>query len=138
MRASSNQSSRVLLLARGFNDLGEAARVQAGAADESAIDIGLAYQFACVLWFYASAILKTHALGRRVVSHFAQDMANKSVRFLRLIWGRIASSPDGPDRLVRDHCFLQFLRIQTSETATQLDRQDFFNISFVALLECFS
>jgi hypothetical protein len=33
----------VLLFARGFDDLGEAARVEAGAADEGAVDAGLAH-----------------------------------------------------------------------------------------------
>ena len=32
-----------LLFARGFDDLGEAARVEAGAADEGAVDVWLAH-----------------------------------------------------------------------------------------------
>ena len=50
----------------------------------------------------------------------------------------VTPGADRPDRLVGDHCFLQFLWIQTGETAAQLDRQYFFHIAFVALLERFS
>ena|SRR6266516_5462167 len=35
--------SCVLLIARGLDDLGEAPRIQAGPADEGAIDVGLAH-----------------------------------------------------------------------------------------------
>ena len=57
---------------RGFDDLGEAARVEAGAADEGAIDVGLAHEFAGVLWFNTAAILDSDSLGGGVVGHFAQ------------------------------------------------------------------
>ena len=46
----------MLLFARGFDDLGEAARVEAGAADEGAVDVGLAHEFAGVLRFHAAAV----------------------------------------------------------------------------------
>src|SRR6266516_930101 len=139
MRASSSQAKLCLLsFARGFDDLGEAARIQAGTADEGAVDVRLAHEFACVLWFHAAAILNAHPLGRGLVSHLAQGVANKSVRFLRLSWRGVASRADGPDRLVRDHCFLQFLRRQSGETPAQLDCQDFLNVSSITLLERFS
>src|SRR5215831_9867991 len=54
-----------LLLARGFDDLGEAARVEAGTADEGAVDVGLDHEFASVLWFHAAAVLNSHSLGCR-------------------------------------------------------------------------
>src|SRR5438067_5564978 len=65
-------------------------------------------------------------------------MPNESVRFLRLSGCGVAARADGPYRLVRNHRFLQLFRTQTSETASQLSRQYFFYISFVALLERFS
>src|SRR5439155_14772614 len=129
---------RFLFLAGRLNDLGEAARVKAGPADEGAVDVRLAYEFARVLWFDAAAVLNTHTLGGRVVSHFAQSVTYKSMGFLRLLWRSVAPGANRPDRLVRDHCFLQFLWAQTSETAAQLDCQYFFNVSFVALLESFA
>src|SRR5205823_8680454 len=129
---------RFLFLAGRLNDLGEAARVKAGPADEGAVDVRLAYEFARVLWFDAAAVLNTHTLGGRIVSHFAQSVTYKSMGFLRLLWRSVAPGANRPDRLVRDHCFLQFLWAQTSETAAQLDCQYFFNVSFVALLESFA
>ena len=130
--------ARTLLIARGFDDLGEAARVEAGAADERAVDVGLAHEFAGILRFHAAAVLNPHSLGCGLIGHFAQGVANERVRFLRLLGCCIAPGADRPDRLVRNHCFLQFLWTQTSETAAQLDRQYFFNVAFVALLERFS
>ena len=46
----------MLPVARGFDDLGEAARVEAGAANESAVDVGLTHEFAGILWFDAAAV----------------------------------------------------------------------------------
>ncbi len=54
-----------LLFTRGFDDLGEAARVEAGATDEGAVDVRLAHEFAGVLWFDAAAVLNPHSLGCR-------------------------------------------------------------------------
>src|SRR6266498_1673158 len=130
--------SRFLFLAGRLNDLGEAAWVEAGPADEGAVDVRLAHEFARVLWFNAAAVLNADSLSRSVVSHFVQSVTYKSARFLRLLWRSVAPGANRPDRLVGDHCFLQFLWIQTSETAAQLDCQYFFNVAFVALLESFS
>src|ERR1051326_1495580 len=58
--------------------------------------------------------------------------------FLRLLWCRIATGANRPHRFVRDHCFLQFLWRETGEAAAQLKRQNFFNVSCVALLEGFA
>ena len=61
----------VLLFARGIDDLGEAARVEAGAADEGAVDVGLTHEFAGILRFHAAAILDPHSLGCILIGHFA-------------------------------------------------------------------
>src|SRR5206468_6569745 len=100
----------------------EAARIKAGAADKGAIDVGLAHQFACVLRLHAAAVLNPDPLGGRVVVHLVQSVANERMGFLCLSGRRVAASADGPDRLIRNHRFLQFLWTQTNETATQLDR----------------
>src|SRR5439155_18462119 len=49
--------SRFLFLAGRLNDLGEAAWVKAGPADERAVDVRLAHELARVLWFDAAAVL---------------------------------------------------------------------------------
>src|SRR6266487_4804970 len=107
----------VLLVPRGLDDLGEAARVEAGAADQCAVDIRLAHQFARILRFHATSVLDPHTLGRCVVGHLAQGVTNKRMRLLRLVWRSVATSPDGPNRLVRDHGLLQFLCAQPGEAA---------------------
>src|SRR5438128_48710 len=134
MRASSNQAKLCLLpFARGLDDLGEAAWVQARATYEGAVDVRLTHQFACVLRFHAAAILNAHVFARRVVGHFAQRFANERVRFLSLLRRRIAPGADGPDRLVRDHCFLQVLRRQAGETPAQLHGHYFLTHQFLSV-----
>ena len=88
--------------------------------------------------FTLPPVLNPDSIGCSVVGHFAQCVSNERVRFLCLCGGCIAPGADGPYRLVRDHCFLQFLWTQTGETAAQLNRQYFFHIASVALFECFS
>ena len=79
------------------------------AADKGAIDVGLAHEFACVLRFNTPTVLNADALGGGIIGHFVQSMANECVRFLRLSGRRVAAGADGPDRLICNHCLLQFL-----------------------------
>ena len=78
-------SARTLLIARGFDDLSKTPRVEAGAADEGAVDVGLAHEFAGILRFHAAAVLNPDSLGRGLIGHFAQDVSNERVRFLCLL-----------------------------------------------------
>src|SRR5947207_1650887 len=110
--------ARALLVARGFNDLHEAARVEAGASYKGTVNVWLAHELSCVLWLHAPAVLNTHPFGRRIIGHRVQSMADERVGFLCLSGRRIAAGADGPDRFIRNHRFLQFLRAQTSEAAT--------------------
>ena len=64
--------SLVLLFARGLHDLGEAARVEAGSANEGAVDVWLAHQFVGILRFHAAAVLDPDSLGCGLIGHFAQ------------------------------------------------------------------
>src|SRR5580704_10054814 len=116
------RARRLLLVASGLDDLDEAARIEARAADEGSVDVRLAHQFARVLWLNAPAVLNAHTLGRRIIGHLVQSVANERVGFLRLSGRRVAASANRPDRLIRNHRFLQFLWGEASETATQLDR----------------
>ena len=82
MRASFNQTQcRPLFFARSFDDLGEAARVEAGSANKRAVDVGLAHEFAGILRFHAAAVLNSDPVGCGVVRHFAQDVPNERVRY---------------------------------------------------------
>ena len=88
--------------------------------------------------FTLPPVLNPDSVGCGVIGHFAQGVSNERVRFLCLLRRGIAPGADRPYRFVSDHCFLQFLRRQTGETAAQLDRQYFFHVAFVALFERFS
>src|SRR4029453_10987664 len=101
---------RALLIARGLDDLSEAARIKAGATDEGAIDVCLVHELACVFWFNAPAVLNADAFGGRVVCHFVQSVANKRVGFLCLSGRGVAAGGHGPDRVIGNPGFLQFLR----------------------------
>src|SRR5581483_1269336 len=90
----------------GFDDLREAARIEAGATDECAVDVLLRHEFSGVFRLHAAAVLNTNALGRGRVGKFAENAADKGVRFLRLLRGRVFACADGPDRLIGDHGFL--------------------------------
>ena len=54
-----------LLEASIFDDGGEAPRIEAGAADQRAVDVGLGEEFLRVLGFDAAAVLDADAFGRR-------------------------------------------------------------------------
>src|SRR5437762_2332958 len=71
-------------------------------------------------------------------TNHAQAVTNKRVRFLRLIRRGVTTRADCPNRLICDHRFLQFFRGQAGEAAAHLDRQDFFDVAFVALLKRFA
>ena len=101
----------LLLFAGGFHDLSEAARIKAGAADEGAVDVGLAHEFAGIFRFHAAAVLNPHSLGCGLIGHFAQDMSNERVRFLCLLGCCVAPGTDCPHRFVRDHALLQIFRL---------------------------
>src|SRR4029079_18180362 len=135
---SVGHSVRPLFLSRGFDDLGETARVETGTTDEGAVNVGLAHEFAGILRFYTAAVLNPYAVSGFVISHFAQGMPNERVRFLCLLGGCVPPCAARPNRFVRDHAFLHFFRLETSDTASQLHRQYFFHVAFVALIECFA
>src|SRR5436309_2615580 len=134
-KSTTQAKGLALPLTSGFDDLRKAARVQAGAAHESAVDIALAHELARVLRFYASAVLNANPLGSRIIRHFTQDVTNERVCFLRLLGCGVATGADCPHRFVGDHRFLKFLFIQPFEAGSQLERQYFFNVALVALLE---
>ena len=97
---------RALSVARRFDDLGEAARVKAGAADERAVNVGLTHEFASIFRFHAAAVLDPHSLGCGLIGHFAEDVSNERMRFLCLLGRCVAAGTDRPYRLVSDHGFL--------------------------------
>src|SRR6476620_5724935 len=92
-----------LLMARAGDDLEEALDVERGAADERAIDVGLADQLLRVVGLHAAAVDHVACVGRGAAEPLAQPLTDVRVRLLRLDRRRGPAGADRPDRLVRDH-----------------------------------
>ena len=65
-------------------------------------------------------------------------MSNKRMRFLRLLGRRITPGADRPYRFVAITVSCNSFGFQPGQAALQLDRQDFLDLAFVALLERFA
>src|SRR5438093_13206158 len=96
---------RALRLAlRAVNNLREAARIEACAADERAIDIWLRHERTGVVRLDTAAVLNPNFAGRGFVGNFSERQADERVCFLRLFRRRGVAGPDGPHRCVVNHC----------------------------------
>src|SRR6266550_3358521 len=85
------------------NDGGKRGDVEARAADQRPIDVGLARQLADILRFHAPAVDHAAELGSLRPKPVLQAPADMAVRLARLRRRRVAPGPDRPDRFVRDH-----------------------------------
>src|SRR5688500_2189020 len=92
--------------ATGLHDLGEAARIEAGAADEGAVDIRLGHKRAGVVRLHAAAVLDPNLVGGGFIGNLTEHPADKRMRFLGLLGRRGLAGADGPDRLVSDDCLV--------------------------------
>src|SRR5690606_26090864 len=59
------------------DDLGEFVGVEAGAADESAVDVGLGHQLGDVRRLHRPAVLDAHRVGGRCVGEVPDALANR-------------------------------------------------------------
>src|SRR5215218_8911238 len=84
------------------HDLAEAADVEAGAADQGAVDVGFRDQFADVVGFDAAAVNHVAAIGRVAPEPLPQPLADVRMRLTGLRRGCVAAGPNRPDRFVRD------------------------------------
>src|ERR1051326_8666783 len=69
-------------------------------ADERAIHVRLAHQFAGIPRLHAATILDAHAPRNRLVEQFRDQPPEEGVGVLRLLRGGRLARADGPDRLV--------------------------------------
>src|SRR6188508_1195581 len=86
-----------LLVARAGDDLEEALDVERRAADERAIDVGLADQLLRVVGFHAAAVDHVALVGRAAAEPLAQPLPDVRVRLLRLDRRRGPAGADRPD-----------------------------------------
>ena len=86
----------------GGDDPREALRIQARAAHQRAVHVGLGQDLGRVVGLHAAAVEHAHALGRllRAVAH---ERADERDRLLRLLGRGDLPGADRPDRLVGDH-----------------------------------
>src|SRR3954451_5818675 len=89
--------------ARAGDDLEEAADVEAGAAEERAVDVGQRRQFADVVRLDAAAVEDVALIGGGAAEPLAQARADVRVRLAGLRRRRVAAGADRPDRLVGNH-----------------------------------
>src|SRR5881394_426166 len=95
-----NSSCPSLFSRRPFHDLRKTAWLQAGSADERAINVGLGHERGRVVGLDASAVLNPDLLRGRIVGNFAEHAPDKCLRFLRLFGGRGLARTDRPDGFV--------------------------------------
>src|SRR5215467_7700498 len=81
-------------------DADEALRVQAGAADEGAVHLGLGHQDLGVLGFHAAAVQDADRLGDLLRRELGKETAQIALNLGRLTGRRVDPRADRPDRLV--------------------------------------
>ena len=84
------------------DDCQEILRLQARAADQRAIDVGLAEQRRRVVRLDAAAVLDDERLRRRLAAQLADALADERMRILGLLRRGVDAGADRPDRLVGD------------------------------------
>src|SRR5438874_11598435 len=60
------------------------------------------------------------------------------MRLLSLSRSCIPAGADGPNRLIREHGFLEFFRAQAGQTAAQLGGKHLFHFTAIALVQRFT
>src|SRR4051794_5131637 len=85
----------------GVDDCGEVGRVEAGTADQGAVDVGLPEQLGGVVRLDRAAVEDPHLIGGSAA--LAQRVADEGAYLLRLLGSCGAAGADRPDRLIGDH-----------------------------------
>ena len=80
----------------GPDDLGEAARVEAGPADQGAVDVRLGQEIGRVGRLDAAAVLDAHLVRGRGVAELGQDLADMGVGVLLLLGAGGLAGAEGP------------------------------------------
>ena len=118
--------------------MGKVAGDEAGATDESAIDVGLGHEFGGVGGFDATTVLDADFLGGWGVGDFGEDFADEGVGALGLFRGSGATGADGPNGFVGEDRLGEGLGIEIGETSAELFFEDFLDETGVAFREGFA
>src|SRR3989442_13981678 len=107
--------------ARRFShDSNKSRRVQARAADQRAVDLGLGHELVDVLGLDAAAVEDPDALGDLLRPELREQTAQIPVDFAGLARCRVDARPDGPDRLVGEDDLPELCGRHAGEPGAQL------------------
>ena len=99
----------------GPHQLGEAVRIERGAADEAAVDVFHGEEEAHVLGLHRAAVEDAHLVCRLLAKELCQGGADGSADLLGLLWGGGAPGADGPDGLVGHHALGRLRGLQAGK-----------------------
>ena len=122
----------------GLDDLGEAAGIEAGAADQGAVDVGLVEEFFGVVRLDAAAVLDADFGRGGGIEYFGQSLADKSMGFLGLFGRGGAAGADGPDGFVSNDRVEHLFGFESGQAAAELLGQNLVMAVRIPLLEGFA
>src|SRR4051812_39232702 len=130
MIRASDGTCGVIASARSLDYGREVVRVERGAADEGAVDVGQREQLLGVAGLDRAAIEDPDLIGSG--PPHAQDVADEGAGLLRLLCRGGAAGADRPDRLVGDHDAGDLVGLDGTEVGLQLALQHFLGLPSVA------
>ena len=119
-------------LAATFSDRPKILGLEAGAADQAAVNIGQRDKLAGIVGFHGTAVQDTDTGGLLAAQGLGKAVADQCVDFLNLIIGRRTTGADGPHRFIGNHRVGGVRRIR--KRPGQLPFDDVESFSAVALL----
>ena len=84
----------------GFDDRGEGISFQACSTHQCSVDVWMFEKLQRVIRLDAAAILDDDFLSDNPTVELADELSNELMDFLRLLWRRVFSSPNGPDGFI--------------------------------------
>src|ERR1700747_1820073 len=107
LKASMPSPERLL---RRTHNPGKTVCVQAGAANQRAVNVWLAHQLFGVLGFNTSTLLNPYPISSGLIKELGKQRPQKCVNFLCLGWSGGAARADRPNRLVSQNHLRQVIR----------------------------
>src|SRR6185436_15320833 len=111
---------------------GEVSWVEAGAADQRSVDVGLGHQLRRIVGLHRAAVEDANRVSRAAA--YSKGVADEGAGFLSLLWGRRTPGADRPDRLVGDHDLRDCAPIDIGKVSLELALEDCLGLAGVACL----
>mmetsp|Transcript_28638 Transcript_28638/g.91721 ORF Transcript_28638/g.91721 Transcript_28638/m.91721 type:complete len:312 (+) Transcript_28638:246-1181(+) len=116
------------------DDAPKGVRLEAGAADEGAVDVGARHQVVDVVVVDRATVLDHHRVGNLLAVVLDEPAADVRVRLLRHLGRRREAGADGPHRLVRDDDVLHHRRVHPRQSLGELRGANVERLAGLALL----